>query len=192
MTSTTTNIVALDRAWVMHRAWHYMRVWRSAFSPANIGRALFYAWGDMKSKMQGLRLTDELSGNEKELMVLENRNHQTRDDIARMGHLRTAITHENAEADYSEKRDLIEAGPCSVTFTKADGSQRTMRVEPGRVAQHVKGDSATKPGQRATKTRKARHPHLMPVWDAGRRAVRSVNLATVSRIAVGGQVHRYA
>lgn len=44
---------------------------------------------------------------------------------------------------------------------------------------------------RAEQTRKARHPHLLPVWDAKACAPRSVNLATISRIAVNGVVHEY-
>lgn len=46
-------------------------------------------------------------------------------------------------------------------------------------------------GKRAEQTRKARHPHLLPVWDAKAHAPRSVNLATISRIAVDGVVHEY-
>lgn len=44
---------------------------------------------------------------------------------------------------------------------------------------------------RAAVTRTRRHPHLMPVWDVDAAAPRSVNLATVSRIAAGGAVHTY-
>lgn len=51
--------------------------------------------------------------------------------------------------------------------------------------------AATEAGKRAVEMRKARHPHLLPVWDAKARAPRSVNLATISRIAVDGVVHEY-
>ena len=76
-------------------------------------------------------------------------------------------------------------------ITKADGTTRIMQVQPATLKRHVKGDRATARGRRATATRKARHPHLLPVWDAKAQAPRSINLATVSRIAVDGQVHDY-
>ena len=95
-----------------------------------------------------------------------------------------------------QKRPLLIASAggrfCAVTFTKKDGSERVMRVQPAKLRHHVKGDAATDAGKRATATRAQRHPNLMPVWDAEKDAPRSVNLATVSRIAVNGQVHSFA
>ena len=67
-----------------------------------------------------------------------------------------------------------------------------MRIQPASLKLHVKGDAATDAGRKGAETRAARHPHLMPVWDAEKKAIRSINLSTVTRIAVGGQVHTFA
>lgn len=184
-----TTAATLDRSWIMQRAWHYVRIWRCAPSAGTLSRALKYAWGDMKARMQGLRLTDELSGNEQELAALEAKEFTTAAERERMGYLRTAIEHEKSETDYAEKRELIATAPCTVTFIKADGTPRVMHTEPGKLI--AKGGNATRAGQRATKTRKARHPNLLPVWDAEAQAPRSVNLATVTRIAVDGSTHEF-
>ncbi len=66
-----------------------------------------------------------------------------------------------------------------------------MQVQPATLQHHVKGETATEAGKRAVATRKATHPNLLPVWDAQAKAARSINLATVSRIAVDGRVHEY-
>lgn len=97
--------------------------------------------------------------------------------------------------DLAQKRDLIASAGgrfCGVTFTKKDGTERRMQVQPAALDLRVKGDAASERAKRATLTREARHPHLLPVWDVRARAPRSINLATVSRIAVDGQVHRFA
>lgn len=75
---------------------------------------------------------------------------------------------------------------CGVTFIKADGTLRRMNVQPAKLALHVKGDAATEAGQKATATRKARHPHLFPVWDVRANAPRSINLETVKAIRING------
>lgn len=61
-----------------------------------------------------------------------------------------------------------------------------------RAALRAKKEAATAAGKRAVATRKTVHPNLLPVWDAQAKAPRSINLATVSRIAVDGTVHEYA
>lgn len=97
--------------------------------------------------------------------------------------------------DLARKRDLIAAAGgrfCGVTFTKKDGSLRRMQVQPAALRPRLKGAAASEPARRAALTREARHPHLLPVWDLRARAPRCINLATVSRIAVDGQVHRFA
>ncbi|SEK08269.1 hypothetical protein MAA5396_04759 [Marinovum algicola] len=185
----TVQATEFSRSWIMSRAWHYVRIWRCAPTAGTLSRALKYAWGDMKARMQGLRLTDELSGNDQELAALEAKEFTTAAERDRIGFLRTAVAHEKSEGDYAEKRGLIEAAPCTVTFIKADGTRRIMRTEPGRLI--AKGDKATRAGQRATKTRKARHPNLLPVWDAEAQAPRSVNLATVTRVVVDGSTHEF-
>lgn len=122
----------------------------------------------------------------------------TQADYARIGVLRAAlranIEHEEAAPDYAEKRDQIgSAGGrfCAVTCTKADGTERIIQVQPATLQHHVKGDKVTKAGKQAVATRKARHPNLLPVWDAPAKAPRSVNLATISRIALDCAVHEY-
>jgi len=93
------------------------------------------------------------------------------------------------------KRDLIASAGgrfCGVTFTKKDGSERRMQVQPAALRLREKGSAASDRAQRATHTRQERHPHLLPVWDVRARAPRSINLRTVSRIAVDGRVHDFA
>jgi ribosomal protein S12 methylthiotransferase accessory factor YcaO len=97
--------------------------------------------------------------------------------------------------DLAAKRALLEAAGgrfCAVTFRKKDGTERRMQVQPATLRTRLRGDAASEAARRATRTREARHPHLLPVWDVRARAPRSINLATVSRIAVDGQVHRFA
>jgi hypothetical protein len=97
--------------------------------------------------------------------------------------------------DVAAKRDLIASAGgrfCAVTFTKKDGTERRMQVQPAALRSRLKGEAASPAARRATLTREERHPHLLPVWDIRARAPRSINLRTVSRIAVDGQVHRFA
>jgi hypothetical protein len=97
--------------------------------------------------------------------------------------------------ELAQKRDLITSAGgrfCGVTFTKKDGTERRMQVQPAALDLRVKGEAASERARRATLTREARHPHLLPVWDVRAGAPRSINLATVSRIAVDGQVHRFS
>jgi len=168
-------------------------------------RALKAAWANAKHEraMDALRdkqaqASPEVTRIESEIAILESKTHWEQPDYARIGvlraGLRSAQEHEAAAPDYAAKRDLIASAGgrfCAVTFTKADGTVRTMQVQPATLQGHVKGDAATEAGKRAVETRKARHPHLLPVWDAKARAPRSVNLATISRIAVDGVVHEY-
>lgn len=93
------------------------------------------------------------------------------------------------------KSDLITGAGgrfCAVTFTRKDGSERRMQVQPAALRLRLKGDAASEPARRAALTRAERHPHLLPVWDVRARAPRSINLATVSRIAVDRRVHCFA
>lgn len=106
-----------------------------------------------------------------------------------------------ARTELALKRDMarkaaliVSAGGriVSVTFTKKDGSKRIMKINSAKLRHHLKGEDASPAAQRAAQTRKERHPHLMPVWDIEADAARSVNLLTVSRIATGGRVYRFA
>ncbi|TNC44164.1 hypothetical protein FHG66_20745 [Rubellimicrobium rubrum] len=97
-------------------------------------------------------------------------------------------------SDLVAKRDLIESAGgrfCAVTFVKKDGTERRMQVQPAALRHRLKGDAASEAAKRATFTRQERHPHLLPVWDVRARAPRSINLRTVSRIAVDGGVHSF-
>jgi hypothetical protein len=97
--------------------------------------------------------------------------------------------------DLIAKRDLLASAKgrfCGVTFTKKDGTERSMQLQPAALVPRLKGDRASASAQRASATQAARHPHLLPVWDVRARAPRSINLCTISRIAVDGQVHRFA
>lgn len=93
------------------------------------------------------------------------------------------------------KHDLIAGAGgrfCAVTFRKKDGSERRMQVQPAALRPRLKGEAASEAARRAALTRAERYPHLVPVWDVRARAPRSINLATVSRIAVDGCVHCFA
>ena len=107
---------------------------------------------------------------------------------------RTRAAEQHEAAALEEKRALIASAEgrfASVVFTKKDGTRRMMRIQPAKLKYHVKGDAACEAAQKAVQTRAARHPNLMPVWDTEAAAPRSVNLETISRIAVNGAVHEY-
>jgi hypothetical protein len=70
-----------------------------------------------------------------------------------------------------------------VDFVKADGSLRTMNVQTH--AGKVKDDT-TERSRRAVEARKARNPHILPVFDVANGAWRSINLDTVKRITMRG------
>ncbi len=136
-----------------------------------------------------------------EVNDLENRSMLDSASIERLGQLHAALGEavardaaEAQEAEYAAKRALIASAGgrfCAVTFTKKDGTERTMQIQPATLQHHVKGDAATEAGKKAVATRKERHPHLLPVWDAKAKAPRSVNLATVTAIRINGMSHEY-
>ena len=196
-----------NRKAIMTAAWEIVRKANVALYGFRVimRRALKAAWANAKHAraMEVLRSKHEQASPEviriqNAIAALESKDRWTQPDYARIdvlhAALRAAQEHEAAASDYVAKRDLIASAGgrfCAVTFTKTDGSERTMQVQPATLQHHVKGDAATDAGKRATQTRKTRHPHLLPVWDAKAHAPRSVNLATVSRIAVDGVVHEY-
>lgn len=131
------------------------------------------------------------------LSDLQNNDHWTAADYATHEALTTELRDLDAEdrADELEKRDLIESAKgriASVTFTKKDGTERTMKVQPAKLKFHVQGDNASESARKAVAVRKARHPHLIPVWDVEAQAPRSVNLATITAITVDGMTRAYA
>ena len=125
----------------------------------------------------------------------ENRTRLSQAVQDRQSQLQSLLFQTRAAADREAKHSLIEdAGSQSVavTFFKQDGSLRRMIIQPAALKSSVKGDASTASGQKAAATRKARHPHLMPVWDVEKAAIRSINLATVQSITAGGQTHTFA
>lgn len=202
-----TTAATYNRTAIMTHAWGIVRRANVAKFGLRIilRRALRAAWGDAKhnrammlAEIQAASEGPEVARTRRAIAALEGKDRWTQADYARIGvlraALRAAVEHEQSASDYAEKRHLIEAAKgrfCAVTFTKKDGTERTMQVQPATLRQHVKGDSATEAGKRAVATRKATHPNLLPVWDAQAKAPRSINLATISRIAVNGTVHEY-
>ncbi|HCQ59818.1 MAG TPA: hypothetical protein DIU10_18250 [Sulfitobacter sp.] len=202
-----TTASTYNRKAIMTAAWAIVRKANIASHGFRLimRRALKAAWANAKHEraMEARQEKQEQASPEvlriqSEITILESKTHWEQPDYARIGVLRAALRvaqeHEAAAPDNAAKRDLIASASgrfCAVTFTKADGTERTMQVQPATLKCHVKGDAATEAGKQAVQTRKARHPHLLPVWDAKAHAPRSVNLATISRIAVDGVVHEY-
>ena len=202
-----TTATQYNRKAIMTAAWEIVRKANIALHGFRtiMRRALKAAWANAKHERamearqeKQEQASPEVARIQSEIAILESKTHWEQPDDARIGVLRAALRaaqeHEAAAPDYAAKRDLIASAGgrfCAVTFTKADGSERTMQVQPATLQRHLKGDAATEAGKQAVQTRKARHPHLLPVWDAKAHAPRSVNLATVSRIAVDGVVHEY-
>jgi len=202
-----TTATQYNRKAIMTAAWEIVRKANIALHGFRtiMRRALKAAWANAKHERamearqeKQEQASPEVARIQSEIAILESKTHWEQPDYARIGVLRAALRaaqeHEAAAPDYAAKRDLIASAGgrfCAVTFTKADGSERTMQVQPATLQRHLKGDAATEAGKQAVQTRKARHPHLLPVWDAKAHAPRSVNLATVSRIAVDGVVHEY-
>ncbi|MFU1478198.1 hypothetical protein ACM25N_11035 [Roseovarius sp. C7] len=201
-----------DRAEIMKSAWAIVRRFFGNGEPfrALMSRALKFAWEKARERVSvaqavehKVRANEALASRsaddlQREITGLENKDHWQQLDHARMSALRAALqvaqSRETSSDEYTAKRDLIASSGgrfCSVTFIKADGSERTMQVQPAALRHHVKGDAASEAAKRATQTRKARHPHLLPVWDAKASAPRSVNLATITRIAIDGAIHEY-
>ena len=192
----------LNRTAIMNAAWETYRRFNSTlpFCIRAFAHELRIAWHSAK---MAIAQACPIQRTRNAILALECKNHLTQKDYARLGVLRAALAakveaaqaHEDAAPAYAEKRALIETASgrfCAVTFTKKDGTERTMQVQPATLKNHVKGDAATDAGKQAVANRKATHPNLLPVWDAKAKAPRSINLATVSRIAVNGTVHEYA
>lgn len=201
-----------DRKEIMTRAWQYARqdLW-SRRLPASALLSLFSdalrsAWRAAKVKLATQKARAALASRPAaELRAaindLENRDRLDPASIDQIGQLHAALGQaiareaaEAQEADFAAKRALIASAGgrfCAVTFTKKDGTQRTMQIQPATLQHHVKGDAATNAARKAVATRKERHPHLLPVWDAKAKAPRSVNLATVIAIRINGTSHEY-
>lgn len=195
-----------NKADIMRDAW---RIVHSEYEPSFLRmvggpskvfpNALRKAWFYAKRRAEWtLRGADSLRS---EADMMRNRSRLSWQDMQYQNELVAfARVLEAQEAEAQAKRDMDDkarliasAGGrfATVEFTKADGSRRVMKVQPAKLKYHVKGVAASEPAKRAAETRKARHPHLLPVWDAEAQGVRSVNLATVTRIAVNGTIHEF-
>jgi len=185
-----------DRQQIMRRTWEIMG--KRPCNRINLRNALTLAWHEAKEAARRAQMT-EADLIQEALNLMDNKNHLTEADHAKrrklLADLGVALAHEKAAADYEVKRAIIanaKARFVSITFTKQDGTRRVMRVQPSALRQRIKGNDASKSARQAALTRARRHPNLLPVWDADEQATRSVNLATVSRIAADGTIHQFA
>ena len=173
---------------IMTRAWEILRSnFGGKVTRHKLRMALEDAWAEAKAALKRAMESDEVRQLKDAILCIECKSRLTQQNHEELASLRAAL-------GIAQKRSLIESAKgrfASVVFTKKDGSVRKMRVQPAKLKFHVKGDAASEAAQRAVETRKARHPHLLPVWDVEASAPRSVNLATVSRIAIDGAVHEY-
>ena len=191
--------IAYDRRSIMQEAWDRTHAFM-ARNPhgrlaAAFARFLREAWVNEKSRLANVRRAAVLAEMSIDALTAQI-------DRAEYGtplpgdyplvQLRTARSAKREAEANAEKRALIlQADACTVTFTKADGTRRVMRVEARKVAEHVKGDTATRSGRIASHTRAFRHPNLLPVWDAEARAIKSVNLSTVEAIETHDATHGF-
>lgn len=201
--------MSYDRRRIMQNAWNIARQehWSRRLGDGQLRElfpeALRCAWhvAKMAAAYEARVLSESAKPSAEisaEILDLENRSRLNPEDFRRLSEMKRAHSEarmREASEAMNEKRELIaSAGSrfCAVTFIKKDGTARRMRVQPASLRLHVKGEAATDAGRKGAETRAARHPHLMPVWDAEKKAIRSVNLETVTRIAVGGRVHEFA
>ena len=99
------------------------------------------------------------------------------------------------DRNYEQMKALVRSAQgrfCSATFIKKDGTERVMNIQPARIKREIKDpkDVSAVDRQR-TEARRSNNPHLLPVWDVTKQAIRSVNLDTVTEIKVDGEVYRY-
>ena len=198
-----------DLSKIMKSAWVIVRRFKGngESHAALLSRALKAAWFTAREEVRVARMVAKAAQErealanqpvaviEAEIAALEQRNYQGHEGRERLRELRDALQTAAQREAQEKKRALIASAAgrfASVTFTKKDGSRRMMRVQPATLKYHVKGAAACEAAQKAVQTRAERHPNLMPVWDADACAPRSVNLETVSRIAVNGAVHEFA
>ncbi|MEQ8898647.1 MAG: hypothetical protein RID23_16295 [Roseovarius sp.] len=198
-----------DLSKIMKAAWMIVRRFKGngESHAALLSRALKAAWFKAREEVRVARMAakaaeerealanQSVAAIEAEIARLEQRNYLGHEGRERLRELHAALQTIARREAQEKKRALIASAAgrfASVTFTKKDGSRRVMRVQPATLKYHVRGAAASDAAQRAVQTRAERHPNLMPVWDADACAPRSVNLETVSRIAVNGAVHEFA
>lgn len=190
------NATTINRAEVMTTAWAKAREMMEMFGYAAsqlrsvFAQCLSEAWAVAKAKAADAALSIEMVAYM--IVDLENRDTLGREGLNRLSQLRVLLREKRSAQAIAERAALIKAAPCTVTFIKADGTARTMNVSHDALRAHVKGADATEAGQKATATRKARHPHLLPVWDADKDAPRSINLTTLRSIVRGSMRIEFA
>ena len=80
---------------------------------------------------------------------------------------------------------------CSVTFIKKDGTTRKMSIQPASITSRLVGDAASDSAKQATETRKANNPNLLPVFDAQKKEIRSINMDTIISIKANGVTYKF-
>ena len=198
-----------DLSKIMKATWVIVRRFKGngESHSALLSRALKAAWFKAREEVRVARMAAKaaeerealanrsVAAIEAEIARLEQRNYLGHEGRERLRELHAALQTIARREAQEKKRALIASAAgrfASVTFTKKDGSRRVMRVQPATLKYRVRGAAASDAAQRAVQTRAERHPNLMPVWDTEVCAPRSVNLETVSRIAVNGAVHEFA
>ena len=76
----------------------------------------------------------------------------------------------------------------SITFIKKDGSERKLTVSPSAVKTHL-AENPSESAKKATETRKANNPNLLPVYDVHAKKIKSVNLDTITSIKLDGTTY---
>lgn len=207
--------MTFDRTQIMTEAWTIARRFAGNHETwgQRLSRALKHVWWNVKeaarcaveTARRAAARAAEFAGRtaasiRAEIEAMENTDRLGFDGIERLAAARRALGEavaleaETEANDCAVKRALIAAAQgrfCVVTFIKADGSRRVMRVQPAALKFHTKGDAASEAGRKAAETRAQRHPNLLPVWDAEAKAPRSVNLSTVLSIKVDGATHSF-
>ena len=79
----------------------------------------------------------------------------------------------------------------SVSFTKKDGTDRTMQVQYAAMFSRLKGDEAVDWAKKAAEKAKENHPEHMPVYCVDSKGIRKINLDTVYKIVSNGQVYEF-
>lgn len=191
--------IAYDRRSIMQEAWDRTHdfLTRNPGGRRTVAFAMYLseAWVNEKSRLANARRAERLAAltiDQIEAQIARAHHYGQLPDDFRLTELYPAMKAKKAEVENAAKRDLIQsAETCTVTFTKTNGERRVMRVEARKVSEHVKGDKATRSARIASHTRAFRHPNLLPVWDMEAKAIRSVNLSTVSVIETDTQTHTF-
>lgn len=78
----------------------------------------------------------------------------------------------------------------TLTFRKKDGTLRTLNCQQDALRTNAKGADASPAAQQAVATRAANYPNLLNVWVV-KRGFRTVNLDTLTRVAMRGSVYLF-